>query len=280
MNKIFDFGALIYDQTYFGAYPTQQQIQTLEELEFDLIVNLTFDEEKNIEPYTTHICTIQYSIQDNQIPTDQETFSALIVHLYNLIINHKKIFIHCKGGHGRSCLVSTCIFYYFTKCVARKAITYITQQHNSRMDMSNRWKTIKTPFAKIQKSFLYKFLNPICILKPYTFGYQAGFSSLSNFNIETELGVFPNIDLAFESFKNKYNDPETYPDERIIHHLTRIKYTQYPELRIILLSSGLKHIYDVSRYAFQDNLIGKSLMKYREEMFLLYSFDLKKSNSN
>lgn len=275
--NIFNFGALFYQYNieqncickhiYFGAYPTDSQIEIMEKENINLIVNLTFEDEKNINPYQTTIPVIRYSIQDNHIPTDYESFSNLIILLCSKITQNEtmKIFIHCKGGHGRSCMVATCIIYYLTKWLTRECVKYITEQHNSRMDMSDRWKTIRSPFTKIQKAFIYKFLNPICILKAYTIGYQAGFSSLSLFNIQTDLGMFPNIDSAYEVYKNTYKE---YSDDQIIQYLTRLKYTQHPELRIILLSTGIKHIFDLSRYAYGGNLIGKALMNYRQEIVL------------
>lgn len=269
--SLFNFGALFYQHNckhiYFGAYPTDSQIEHLEKENTDFIINLTFEDEKHINPYQTVIPVIRYSIQDNHIPTDYESFSSLIIWICSKIIQTEsiKIFIHCKGGHGRSCMVATCIIYYLTKWVTRECIKYITEQHNNRMDMSDRWKTIRSPFTKTQKAFIYKFLNPICILKAYTIGYQAGFSSLSLFSIQTDLGLFPNIDSAFEAYKEKYKD---FTDEQIIQYLTRLKYTQHPELRIILLSTGIKHIFDLSRYAFGGNLIGKALMNYRQEIVL------------
>lgn len=253
------------DNGFFGAYPAQEVIDALTELQFDYIIRLTAEQEKNVTDYICNIPTICYPIKDNHTPQDTEIFNIFIIYISQLLVDGKKIFIHCKGGHGRSCLVVTCILYYLTPNInSREAIERTVLIHNQRLDLSIRWKSIKSPFSKTQYVFLYKFLNPICILKAYNTGYQAGFSGSSLFEIQTDYGIFSNIDAAFQALRTQTE----FSDYEIMLKLTRLKFEQYPDLYENLVLTGIRKIYDFSRYAFGENLIGKCLMIVRHEYVL------------
>jgi hypothetical protein len=266
METLESFATPFYhDIGFFGAYPAQECIDLLEKLNFDFIIRLTVDNEKNVVDYTTRIPMIYYPIKDNHTPQNTEIFNIFIIYISQLLIEGKKIFIHCKGGHGRSCLIITCLLYYLLPGInSREAIEKTIMIHNQRNDLSVRWKNIKSPFSKTQYVFLYKILNPICILKAYNTGYQAGFSGSSLFEIQTEYGIFSNLDAAFQSIRIQTE----YKDFDIMLVLTRMKFEQYPELYHNLVLTGIRKIYDYSRYAFGENLIGHCLIQVRHDYML------------
>ena len=267
--SLHDFATLFYDNGYFGAYPTDECVKILKSEGFDYIIKLNLENEKNIVPYNGSLVPmVYYPIKDNNIPQNWDNFSSLIYFIVDKLKNKKKIFVHCKGGHGRSCIIVACVIYTLNENMnAREAIEYTVKIHNQRTNLSIRWKDIKSPLSKNQYIFLYKFLNPICILKSYNIGYQAGFSGSSLFEIKTELGSFSNIDAAFQS-KIRNEDNDNYDEYEFMLDLTRIKYKTHKELIPILLTTGIRKIYDFSRYAFGKNLIGRCLCKVREEYLL------------
>jgi hypothetical protein len=267
-----DFATPFYGNSYFGAYPTAECIQLLYDQHFDYMINLTVYQEKNLVPYKDPpIKVLYYPIKDNNVPLNWENFSYLVVWLSKQIEQGKRMFIHCKGGHGRSCLLITCIIYYLSERMnAREAIEHTVYIHNQRSDMSIRWKGIKSPFSKSQYIFLYKFLNPICILKSYNNGYQAGFSGSSLFEIEYDSVSYSNLDAAFQALRS--NGEQNEYD--LMFKLTRSKFETHAELQYNLLITGIRKIYDYSRYAFKDNLVGRCLMGVRE-MYLLDCFTSK-----
>jgi len=266
-----------YRNGFFGAYPTPEDLRALEERGFDWVISLTVPNEKNIDPYTVAIPMVTFPIKDNNAPQDWDRFSAFIAWLAHTLRDDQYVFVHCKGGHGRSCIVITCVLYYIYAFMnARDAIEHTIQIHNQRTNMSLRWKAIKSPFSKSQYIFLYKFLNPICILKSYNTGYQAGFSGSSLFEIETEIGVFSNLDAAYQAVRAHHNPQSPY---ETMLSLTRLKFTRYEELQNNLLNTGIRKIYDLSRYAFGDNLIGQCLMELRDE-YLRERWSGKRSTPN
>lgn len=260
-----DFATPFYGNSYFGSYPTTECIQLLYDQHFDYMINLTVFQEKNLIQYKDPpIKVLYYPIKDNNVPQNWENFSYLVVWLSKQIEQGKRIFIHCKGGHGRSCLLITCIIYYLSdRMNAREAIEHTVYIHNQRTDMSIRWKGIKSPFSKSQYIFLYKFLNPICILKSYNTGYQAGFSGSSLFEIAVDSNIYSNLDAAFQALRTTSDS-----EYELMLKLTKIKFDLHPELQYNLLITSIRKIYDYSRYAFKDNLIGKCLMEIREQYLI------------
>jgi hypothetical protein len=269
-----DFATQFWDTGYFGAYPTDEYISVLKDEGFQYIIKLNLESEKNISKYPENLVPIiHYPIKDNNVPQDWDKFSSLINFIVKQLRDKIKIFIHCKGGHGRSCILIACIIYVlYENMNARESIEYTIKIHNQRTNLSDRWKEIKSPLTKTQYVFLYKFLNPICILKSYNTGYQAGFSGSSLFEIETELGIFSNIDAAFQT-EIRTLETKTYDELEIMTKLTKIKFETYKELIPVLTTTGIRKIYDYSRYAFGNNLVGKSLVKIREEYQLKYFMD-------
>lgn len=253
-----------YLDGYFGSYPTADQLGILQDMQFDYIVRLTLTQEKNVDPYTTSIQVIPLPIKDNNVPHDWDFFTIAILWIINQLREGKKIFVHCKGGHGRSCIVTTCILYYTNESLnARDAIEESIRIHNERTNMSLRWKGIKSPFSKSQYIFLYKYLNPICILKSYNSGYQAGFSGSSLFEIQHESGTYSNLDAAFQAIRYLPSFRDAFVE---MFALTESKFSRYPELQDNLIHTGIRRIYDHSRYAFGNNLIGRCLMHLREKL--------------
>lgn len=260
------FATPFHANGYFGAYPSPEEIHILEEKKFDYILKLTVEQEKNVEAYTTALPIVDLPIKDNSVPHDWAHFTYRLIWAVDQLRKQKKIFIHCKGGHGRSCIVVACLLYYLNADMnARDAIEETIRIHNQRTNMSLRWKGIKSPFSKSQYIFLYKFLNPICILKSYNTGYQAGFSASSLFEIEHALGTFSNIDATFQAIRMQNTQVDLH---REMFELTQLKFTKYPELMENLIHTGIRRIYDHSRYAFGNNLVGRCLMELREKVIL------------
>ena len=112
----------VTNQCLFGAYPTQHQIQQLEDWGVDIVVNLTKNDEKKIRPYRTRNKVIQFSIPDRKVPEDVREFCALVIHLTREIRAGKKIYIHCKGGHGRAGLLVAAILCYLHKITPKGVI--------------------------------------------------------------------------------------------------------------------------------------------------------------
>lgn len=147
----------IQDQALFGAYPTQDYIQYLEEWGVDIIVNLTYDNERHIKPYydiKPSIEVIKYPIPDRSVPENKQKFTALVLYLKSMLDASKKIYIHCKAGHGRSGVLAAALLCYHLNITPVKAIEITSAQHSTRKNMKHRWRVVGSPQTFEQKNFI------------------------------------------------------------------------------------------------------------------------------
>ncbi len=147
----------IEDKALFGSFPTQTQVNKLEAIGVRHFVNLTHPDESKINPYTTNHNYISYPIIDRFIPEDNLIFSRFIYTLCNLISllqEGEKIYIHCKGGHGRSGLVVACVTTKFFDISPNTALKHTTKCHSNRTIMRDSWRRIGSPQTSHQKDFV------------------------------------------------------------------------------------------------------------------------------
>jgi protein-tyrosine phosphatase/predicted NAD-dependent protein-ADP-ribosyltransferase YbiA (DUF1768 family) len=276
---------------FFGPYPTKENIEELETNDFSIIVNLTMDGE-DVVPYVTNKELWKYPIKDNSIPTDWKAFSSLIYKLRQVLNDGHKVYIHCRGGHGRSSMLVACLMAEKFNLSPEEAVEMVTQIHNSRKNLNVYWLT-HDAMSLIQKMFVYKMRAPICFVKTYTIGNQAGFSIHTYHPIQVDGHEFSTIEAAFQALRNMDDIEyvksiqnvknvahlkfigEGYPStteqwnpEQVMSRLIRIKYETYPDLKVSLISTGIRPIIDCTRFSHKNNLVGTCLMQYRREIYL------------
>ena len=146
----------------FGGFPTQEEVDYLEENGVVIFVDLTRYFEKGVKQYSTTGKYIKYPIRDHNIPYDPSSFNTFINSIVSNIQslqNGKKIYIHCKGGHGRSSLVISCLLCKLKRCSALEAIGKTYKYHNKRV-MKQKWKR-GPKSTRLQRSFIDTFYNYI-----------------------------------------------------------------------------------------------------------------------
>ena len=186
----------VTNQCLFGAYPTQHQIQQLEEWGVDIVVNLTKNNEKKIRPYRTKAKVIQFSILDRKVPEDVREFCALVIHLTREIRKGKKIYIHCKGGHGRAGLLVAAILCYLHKITPKESFIKTSEYHATRPVHSTKpkknefWKAKGSPQTQEQREFVRSLFQPYKISKdsPFTIRGEWTSSIYDDFLMNTNLG--------------------------------------------------------------------------------------------
>lgn len=145
-----------------GAYPTQKQVDDMIKDGYNLFVDLTSEgevETKYIIP--NGIEYIYHSIPDRRVPPSMEEFMSLIEN----ISRKKKIYVHCRGGHGRSGILGICYTVYIEyetsnkpiKDLCTETITKINNAHKTRKVMNEKWRKMGVPQTKRQKDFCFSF---------------------------------------------------------------------------------------------------------------------------
>lgn len=145
----------------FGGFPAVSEMAVLQENGVKYIIDLTTVFEKKrlpvYHPKDFDMTYIAFPIHDNSIPHDLESFNEFIVWLSYLIdsLKDRRIYIHCKGGHGRSGLVIASILCFHYNKTPHDAITETTDVHAARFRLSPKWKTRPCPSNPIQCHFIH-----------------------------------------------------------------------------------------------------------------------------
>ena len=308
LDKLTKSSFFIENKALFGSYPDKQMIQELINIGMTYIVNLTEETEEGINKYTDYLENAQYisyPIKDKKIPYDWMSFSKFIITVSNIINNlstGQYIYIHCRGGHGRSCLVVSCLLCYISNISSDEALLLASKYHCNRVDLKEKWKTLESPQSKYQQNFVRKFFEPLKFYKAIKIGFTAGFSNFSYHTVKTELGTFMFSEAAFYAHKNPQNKDyvksllncispmyarrigkNAYPenDEKdidIMYKILVLKFNQNPFVKHNLMSTGLRPIYEHSHYDLfwgdggeyggGKNNLGILLVKIRNEFYL------------
>ena len=289
----------ITDKALFGNYPDQDKIKYLEELGVKYYVNLTHDYEID-NKYVTKNDVFNYPIKDRSIPYNILKFCQFIIKIANIITNLKnndKIYIHCRGGHGRAGLYVSCLLCYIYDYSPEKSLKLTKEFHNNRKVMRNKWRKIGSPQTRLQKTLVFKLFKPLYFYKAYKQGPSMGLSNYSKHSIEIKnVGTFMNSIRAFYSFKslnnNTYinklltnktdkfmynipNPPQWDENKRdIMKKILLIKIKQYPEIFTTLINTGFRKIFYNSKYDFYwglgdgtgSNELGKLWEEIREDI--------------
>lgn len=289
----------IKHKALFGSFPTQESVNELETLGVKYFVNLTNLHEKKITPYTTNYNYISFPIKDRKIPYVISNFSKFIVRLGDIIYNlqdKELIYIHCKGGHGRSGIVVACLLCYLFNMCPKEALEHTNIYHNNRKLMKNKWRKIGSPQTFQQKKFVYRLFKPISFYRAYKVGRTAGFSNFSNFPIIIDgIGTFPTAEAAINAYKDINNKsyvkkqlnsksglvsrklsekipcPENWSEiyKNKLYEILILKYIQHSELKSVLLNTGLSPIINRRnpQKEIEKNILGILLVKLRTMYF-------------
>jgi ribA/ribD-fused uncharacterized protein len=178
----------------------------------------------------------------------------------------EKMYIHCKGGHGRSGVVVASILCQMGGISPQKSLELTRKYHSRRKVMREKWREIGSPQTSVQKTFVYKFFEPFYFYRAYKTGNTIGMSNFSEHKVETKLGIFPSSEAAFQAFKDPENeeyvnnqkeaktpviskymgrkcnlreDWSKVKDE-IMLNVVRLKFEQNKDIRENLLNTGLR----------------------------------------
>ena len=289
----------IDNKALFGSSPSQETVNYLENIGVKYFVDLTFKNERNLDVYTTKYKRYNYPIRDQHIPSDLLTFAAFIIYIYKIIKSlqdEDKIYIHCKGGHGRAGLVVACIICLYMKVSPEVALILTNKFHKDRHTMRDKWRIIGSPQTYAQKDFVKNFFIPFYIDSKSVFNINSQHSIvIKNF------GVFYTAEAAYQAYKNPTNVEyvrlqmeEKNPCEskrlgklvkirddwlnvrvEIMEMILKHKLEQHQELKEQLINTHIKPIIlfsnDISFWKnMKYNIFGKLLQKIRNEYLSKY----------
>ena len=137
---------LLDDRIMFGWYPWStstgpfsNNIEDILKTGRTVFVNLTSISERcsffNYIPLVVEKVNapifIHYPIEDQGLPSDIDSYIKLITLLHSLVIKGDKLYIHCRGGHGRSGIVAACLLIHMGYD-NNEALDLISKAHKTR----------------------------------------------------------------------------------------------------------------------------------------------------
>ncbi len=270
----------IEDKALFGSYPTQEQVNDLVGFGVKYFVDLTVPGEV-YPPYSTGSAIYaNYPIVDRKVPQDIAKFTAFTLAVYRIIRDLKKdekIYVHCKGGHGRAgVLVAILLYLHLGDISTQRALDLTTMYHSQRRVMRHKWRAIGSPQTRAQKAYVHKFFGDLVFYRAYKRGASHGFSSYSFHPVVVDgshslvpEGRFPSSEAAFQASRNRTNrdyvlkhihaknprisrkigERETPTQEwmenryEIMRCIMTLKVEQHDDVCKNLMHTGLRHIY-------------------------------------
>ena len=100
--------AKVTDKLYFGKYVDNEVLEELAHAGVDLIIDVTHRTD-HLDSYETSIKRVSFPVVDMNVASD-ERLEKLIKYLQGKYFRGQVIYIHCKGGHGRSACIAACLY--------------------------------------------------------------------------------------------------------------------------------------------------------------------------
>ena len=232
----------IEGRALFGTFPTQEVVKLLEDHGVRTFVDLTSGFESKTVPYFTEYAYINYPIPDRRYPNNWETFTAFLVKISDIITSlsdGELIYIHCKGGHGRSGVVVASLLCYIFHMTPFEALKTTNTCHSKRLIMRDKWRSIGSPQTIHQKNFIYKFFKPITLSKAYSTPIMDCLLNSSHHPVRLYgMEEFPTVEIAFTNYQNstkkKVEDWDKIKDKIMMETLSN-KFETHTDARDCLL---------------------------------------------
>lgn len=147
------------DHIYFGKYPCSETFNELAKVGVTMIVDMTCEAEK-LTKYTmpSHMIRIIVPTPDCSTPSDERVEGAVNYFCECLKLGHV-IYIHCKGGHGRSPTLAGILFGRYYGIGYNEVLEQIRKAHRARIVMKPNLRAKGAPQTKEQKDQIQRFLS-------------------------------------------------------------------------------------------------------------------------
>jgi predicted NAD-dependent protein-ADP-ribosyltransferase YbiA (DUF1768 family) len=301
----------IENRALFGCYPKQSDVDELEREGVRYFVNLTCVGERKIIPYSlpSSCKELLFPIRDRSVPRDWKVFSSFISTLSDIIVNlpsTHKVYVHCRGGHGRAGMVVAILLCHILKLEPIESLRQTSIFHANRPNIKPKWKAIGSPNEYRQRAFVYRYFEPLNLYRiQYKGVYDNGFSRFSHHPFRVDGTVYNSVEGALLHFINesslkmqnidftKMYGKEAFlirrsliPLNRLkidetwvveLKRLFRLKLDQHPMLKNKLLRSGFRSITMHARGNFTwpsghgTNVAGEVLMDIRSDLYKAYN---------
>lgn len=159
------FSCSVGEVCRFGKYPTEDEAIALSTAGYTLFVDLTTKAEITWPPYKIpeNVTRLSHPIPDRQPigKTAQEKvqYEWVLSQILNERDSGRRVYIHCRGGHGRSATMAAVAYSLGTGCDAQEALKAVKEAHKTRTVMSDKMRKLGAPQTASQKRFVLERLK-------------------------------------------------------------------------------------------------------------------------
>jgi hypothetical protein len=145
----------------FGGYPSGDRFEQLKSVGVRYFIDLTTPMERKRLPVYNYrddtIVYVNFPIRDNFIPCNMDMFHEFITWLVftmGVMKEGERMYVHCKGGHGRSGMVVCCLLCSLHNLSPERSIEEVTVSHMERPLLTPKWRTRLCPSNEVQRVFV------------------------------------------------------------------------------------------------------------------------------
>jgi hypothetical protein len=241
----------------FGGYPNVYEIEYLRVLGVKWFVDLTHTDEKNISDYSYLVDNwINYPIKDGHVPENKKTFSVFLLVVQTILESLKpgeKMYLHCRGGHGRSSLVAACILSLVTQISTKESLEKIRKCHDLRPELSKKWLGCKSPMSTAQRKYVEGYFGHLWLdsglsLKMVELGGFGRPGPVVATARRGEVAEFPTFEASLEArgsaLDNSESKDHVFTGGDFLKHLCILNYYLHQNWVVLetILNSGLKKL--------------------------------------
>ena len=146
---------LIDDKVLLGAAPRKEDFSQIVECGIDVFVNLQVTEEWYVVEYPNLTC-IHFPIKNGRAGSLNETVK-LVDKLLKMVKDGSKLYIHCRGGHGRAGTIGALMVGKLNNMNCNEAVEVIERKRETRIDKSRNF--IPTPESTKQIKLIASILG-------------------------------------------------------------------------------------------------------------------------
>ena len=152
---------------FFGGYPNEAEFHELLHSRVTTFVDLTTAREKRNLPFVYSVpegvSYVTFPIYDNHVPKNRRLFLQLVHDIAQRLERNEKVYIHCRGGHGRSGILVASLLCYLHNMKPQQAIQTATLFHSLRPNLKTKWKATPCPQMYRQQQFVTDLFQPVIV---------------------------------------------------------------------------------------------------------------------
>lgn len=166
-----NFSSKVTDTLFFGKYPSQEECDLIISEGVVLFVDLTTPEEITWAPikggrgydfgsHSPNIAYIRCAMEDRTPDArDENQFKRALAVAYKECKNGNKVYIHCRGGHGRSGMLAAILLCMVEGIDSKDSLARIKDAHSTRTIMEPKWRKMGAPQTLAQKKFVKVYMD-------------------------------------------------------------------------------------------------------------------------